>query len=128
MSGYSGYNFDKEFWRFLVEDLIKMYRPLRVLDIGCANGCLVECFLDYKVETYGIDISGYILSKASDHVRPFLRQLDINSETIPFSNGYFDLITCLDVLEHISLLDHALLEIRRCLSKNGILFVKIPNP
>ena len=98
MSGYHGYDFGKEFWRVLVEDLIEMYHPKRVLDVGCAKGFLVECFLDYKVETYGIDISSYILSKAPDQVRPFLRKVDINHEPIPFPDRYFDLITCLDVL------------------------------
>jgi len=128
LSGYHGYNFGKTFWKALVEDILETHHPKRVLDVGCAKGFLVECFLDFEIEAYGIDISSYALQHAPDHVRPFLKQVDITQEPIPFPDQYFDLITCLDVLEHLSELDHALTEMYRCLRKNGKIVIKVPNP
>ncbi len=127
ISNYCGYYFGKDFWSILVEDLVEAYHPRRVLDVGCASGSLVECFLNFGIEAYGVDISSYILSKAPDRVRPLLKKVDLNQESIPFPDAHFDLILCLDVLEHISDLDHALREMRRCLSQNGRIFAKIPS-
>ena len=128
ISNYQGYNSGKEFWKVLVENLIETYHPRKVLDVGCAKGFLVECFLDYGVEAYGVDISSYALSKAPIKVRPLLRQVDLNYEPIPFPDECFDLIICLDTLEHISELNNALGEMSRCLKKSGRIYTKIPKP
>lgn len=47
-----------------------------------------------------------------------------NSELLPFPSGYFDLITCVDVLEHIPMknLPITLLALKRVLSPNGRIF------
>ncbi|HXV61504.1 MAG TPA: methyltransferase domain-containing protein, partial [Vicinamibacteria bacterium] len=48
---------------------------------------------------------------------------------LPFSTGEFDVVLCLDVLEHVALLDQpkALSEIARITKAGGQLFVTVPN-
>ena len=82
----------------IAEHLIRAVEPRRVLDVGCALGFLVEAFWDRGVEAWGMDISRY----AIENVRPDMRGyclLRSAADGIP--NGPFDLIACIEVLEHM---------------------------
>lgn len=50
----------------------------------------------------------------------------INVESLEFPDGYFDLIICNHVLEHVSDPSKALAEFSRCLSPNGRLITQTP--
>jgi SAM-dependent methyltransferase len=79
------------------EQLIRSLRPNRVFDAGCALGLLVEGFWDRGVETYGRDISNFAIA----NVRPDLRQYcEVGSIADPLP-GTYDLVTCIEVLEHM---------------------------
>lgn len=79
-------------------------RPARVLEIGCAQGHLVEELFTRGYDAYGIDYSDYILSIAVDSVKDRLRQgsmytvseLDFVKSKMPF-----DAVVSKDVLEHV---------------------------
>ena len=75
--------------------------PATVLDAGCAMGFLVEALRDQGVDAFGIDVSEYGLSQARADIRPFCRQ---DSVTEPFPRR-FDLIVCIEVLEHLPAAD-----------------------
>jgi SAM-dependent methyltransferase len=79
------------------QELIRSLRPSRVFDAGCALGLLVEGFWDRGVEAYGRDISSFAIA----NVRPDLRQYcEVGSIADPVS-GEYDLVTCIEVLEHM---------------------------
>lgn len=85
------------FFGHIAETLIRSFRPRRVFDAGCALGFLVEAFWDRGVETWGRDISDFAISE----VRPDLSQFcSLGSIADPIE-GTFDLITCIEVLEHM---------------------------
>lgn len=48
---------------------------------------------------------------------------------MPYHDNKFDLVICLDVLEHLAFKDQplCLLEIRRVLKENGKLLISVPN-
>lgn len=71
--------------------------PRRVFDAGCAHGFLVEALWDRGIEAWGRDISAYAVSQARADMRAFIAQ---GSITDPL-DGTFDLITCIEVLEHL---------------------------
>lgn len=71
--------------------------PATALDAGCALGVFVECLRDRGVDAAGVDVSEYAISRADERVRPFVRA---GSITEPFGARY-DLITCIEVLEHL---------------------------
>ncbi|CAN7154475.1 methyltransferase domain-containing protein [Trinickia sp. LjRoot230] len=50
----------------------------------------------------------------------------INVEKMPFPDGYFDVIICNHVLEHVEHPDQALAELSRCLAPNGHLIAQTP--
>lgn len=86
-----------EFFGNIADFIIETFRPKRVLDVGCAKGFLVECLRDRGVEAYGFDISEYAISQVREDIKPYVW---VQSVTEPIKEKY-DLITCIEVLEHI---------------------------
>ncbi len=90
----------------------------RILDVGCGEGILVE-----KLHKMGYDVTGLDLAYSSDLVR----KGDILN--MPFPDGGFDYILCLDVLEHLYYDKQApaILEMKRVLKSDGVLVLSLPN-
>ncbi|MFW2382935.1 MAG: methyltransferase domain-containing protein, partial [Acidimicrobiales bacterium] len=85
------------FFGLVADNIIADLRPQRVLDAGCAHGFLVESLRDRGVEAVGFDISEFAISQVPDKYREFVR---IGSLLDPIE-GKYDLITCVEVLEHL---------------------------
>ncbi len=85
------------FFDQIAKRIIEQFEPKTVLDAGCAWGFLVEAFRKRGVEAYGVDISEYAIQNIYPDIKPYCW---IGSITEPFPNKY-DLITCIEVLEHM---------------------------
>lgn len=85
------------FFSGIAEQIISSLKPQRVLDAGCAMGFLVEAFWDRGIGAQGIDISPYAISRVRRDIMPYCR---VASLTEPIEER-FDLITCIEVLEHM---------------------------
>jgi 2-polyprenyl-3-methyl-5-hydroxy-6-metoxy-1,4-benzoquinol methylase len=79
------------------DELIRSVRPRTVLDAGCAMGFLVEAFWDRGVAASGVDISTYAISHVRRDMQPHCRIASLR-ESI---EGQYDLVTCIEVLEHM---------------------------
>ena len=87
----------EEIFGRIADHIVRELRPAAVLDVGCAMGYLVEALRDRGIEAEGIDISEYALSCVREDIKPFCHEL---SATVPIERKY-DLITCIEVLEHL---------------------------
>ncbi len=87
----------QHFFSIIAQETVRGLRPRRVLDAGCAMGFLVEQFWDRGVHCDGIDVSEYAISRVRPDIRPFCK---VGSLTNPIP-GKYDLITCIEVLEHL---------------------------
>ena len=97
--------------------------PTYVLDVGCAMGYLVKAFQDLGVKSIGVDVSEYALKNAIvDEV--FL----MDAEKLGFKRNSFDLITAMDVVEHLEKPKKFASEAYRILKPSGYLFVVTPKP
>lgn len=85
------------FFGKVADHIVRELRPRRVLDAGCAKGFLVEQLRDRGVDAYGIDISEHAISEVHESVKDFCR---VGSLTDPIE-GHYDLITCIEVVEHM---------------------------
>jgi SAM-dependent methyltransferase len=85
------------FFDQIAKRLIEQSEPKTVLDAGCAWGFLVEGFRNRGVDAFGIDISEYAIQNVYPAIREYCR---VGSITEPFPSRY-DLITCIEVLEHM---------------------------
>ncbi len=97
--------------------------PQRILDMGCGTG-LNERVLRQFGEVTSAD--------QSDEALRFTRSRGVqqlvccSAEQLPFSRDSFDVITALDVLEHITEDNQALTELMRVLKPGGLLFITVP--
>lgn len=94
------------------------HKGMKFLDAGCGEGVIVEDLNGSGVNIIGLDMNYH--SK-------LVKRGDITK--MPFKNNSFDVILCLDVLEHLDYITQkrALLEINRVLKKGGIAIFSIPN-
>lgn len=86
-----------EFFGKIADELIRTFRMRRVFDAGCAKGFLVEALWDRGVLAFGRDVSRYAISEVRADVRQFC---SVGSLTEAIQDSY-DLITCIEVLEHM---------------------------
>ncbi|MEK7066667.1 MAG: class I SAM-dependent methyltransferase, partial [Patescibacteria group bacterium] len=101
----------------------------KVLDYGCGDG-VYESLLSKKTSIsskfYAVDISGEQLKKAKD----LFFETSLISEDNPktkYPDGYFDLIICSEVLEHVFSPENIISELHRVLKIGGILILTVPN-
>jgi SAM-dependent methyltransferase len=99
-------------------------RKERALDFGCGTGA----FLPY-LERYG-DVSAVDVDESAVafcHQRGRSEVLHVRAGSpLPFEDETFDLVTTLDVIEHIDDDVTALRELRRVLRPGGVLLVAVP--
>lgn len=81
----------------LADRIVADFHPGRALDAGCAIGMLVEALRARSVEAWGIDVSEHAIGQVHETARPFCRT---GSTATPFAERY-DLITCIEVVEHM---------------------------
>jgi SAM-dependent methyltransferase len=105
LGGYDNYSWDNEEWRrfflSLADRIVGIVDPRTVLDVGCARGLLVQALASKGIDATGTDISEHAVASAHDDVRDRLR---VASATEPLP-GRYDLVTCIEVLEHMSPVD-----------------------
>lgn len=107
----------------LADRIIAEIGPRSVLDAGCALGMLVEQLRARGVDAEGIDISDYAIAQADESVRPYVR---VGSITEPFNRRY-DLIVCIEVLEHMPRADAEAAIANMCAWSDDILFSSSPH-
>ncbi len=78
---------------------------VNLLDVGCGGGILTEAMAQRGASVTGIDMGLAPLDTARDHARESELSIDyIHSTAENFSQektAYFDVITCLEMLEHV---------------------------
>ncbi len=113
-------------------ELLKPTPTDRVLDEGCFNGALEYHFLDGNVaEWHGIDANEEAIKHALawHGAKPTVKSSfqTAYAETIPFADGYFDKILCLDVFEHVGNEEKVAAELYRVLKPGGTLVLSVPH-
>ncbi len=105
-------------------DRLSLPEHARILDAGCGSGRTLEDLVDY-----GEVISGLELNEDAAQVARSrgVGEVQIGRlEEIPWESDHFDLITCLDVLEHVPDDREALSELRRVTRPGGWLLATVP--
>jgi ubiquinone/menaquinone biosynthesis C-methylase UbiE len=104
---------------------------IRILDVGCATGRLLESLANAGVKNlHGVDIASRIVESAKRRLANRDIFADIRTadaeENLPWPNSTFDLVTLTGVLHHFTHPDKALAEIYRVLNNKGQLLILEP--
>jgi SAM-dependent methyltransferase len=105
-------------------DRLALPAGARILDAGCGSGRTLVELAHYGGEVCGIELN----SDAAELARARgLGDVEVGRlEELPWEDGAFDLITCLDVIEHVPDDVTALVELRRVVAPGGWLLVTVP--
>jgi SAM-dependent methyltransferase len=108
---------------------LNLSRGDRVLDIGCAQGYALVGLAKKGCTAFGIDVIPELVQRAQRNIVeanvtafPILA----SGEALPFVDGAFDAVICIEVLEHIPDAEIVLTEIRRVLKQGGRLCLAVP--
>jgi 2-polyprenyl-3-methyl-5-hydroxy-6-metoxy-1,4-benzoquinol methylase len=100
----------------------------RVLDAGCGVGWGSELLRLAGAESVvGVDLSEDALADARRRA-PACEFVPGDLQKLPFEDGEFDVVVCMEALEHTMDTGSALDELARVLRPDGILLVSSPNP
>lgn len=101
-----------------------------LLDVGCNVGELLTCCQQQHptMRLAGIEINPDALKQAKRNLPEVNLQVG-RAESLPFPEGSFDCVTCIEVLEHIPVQhrEQALREIRRVLRPGGRFILRVPH-
>lgn len=96
-----------------------------LLDIGCAQLNLLRMLRHNYKNAYGVDISKHDIW--TNHPDIECRQVNVDTEKLPFPDMSMDTITMCMALEHVFDPFHAMREIHRLLKPTGWAVIQVPN-
>lgn len=114
-------------FQLTLQELFDLADPRSLLDVGCGEGVLVHEWatqMDSR-RVVGIDLeepsiqAGWAARQA-----PNLQYMVMRAENLPFAKDEFDLVSAIEVLEHVPDPEHTLSEMTRCAQRR--LLVSVP--
>jgi 2-polyprenyl-6-hydroxyphenyl methylase/3-demethylubiquinone-9 3-methyltransferase len=102
--------------------VISDWRGLKVLDVGCGGGFTCEFLSNRGAQVYGIDQSTPCIDAAKVHAEKIGLPITYCAgvaEALPFGDASFDVVVCVDVLEHVDSPTRTVEEIGRVLKPGG---------
>jgi len=114
-------------WRF---DMVERFNcsfnltsGARILDIGCGTGLMLK-----KLENHGMAVGIDLAPKAIEYCRKcgVINVVRGTAEHLPFSDDTFDVVTALDLIEHVDDDTGVLINAFRVTKPGGVVLVTVP--
>jgi 2-polyprenyl-3-methyl-5-hydroxy-6-metoxy-1,4-benzoquinol methylase len=102
----------------------------RVLDVGCQTGALAIALSERGANVSGMDLESKLIEAATIRARCHGARAEFRvafAESLPFESASFDVVTFIDVIEHVRDAAKALGEIARVLRPGGVVYLQGPN-
>ncbi len=100
-----------------LDELFAGASPTSLLDVGCGEGVLVHEWAQRlgEARVVGIDLEEPSVQAGwAEREAPNLEYRVMRAENLPFAENEFDLVTAIEVLEHVPDPEHTLSEMARC--------------
>jgi 2-polyprenyl-6-hydroxyphenyl methylase/3-demethylubiquinone-9 3-methyltransferase len=97
------------------------------LDVGCGAGLLAEPLARLGAKLTAIDASPELIEVAREHARAMAIEIDYRAAAVEEIEGQFDLITCMEVIEHVADPAAFMTALAKRLAPDGLLFLSTPN-
>ena len=105
-------------------------RPLEgktALDVGCGAGLLCEPLARMGAKVTGIDAAPELIEAAQEHAAGQRLEIDYRAVDVLDIEGQFDLVTSLEVIEHVAEPAAFVKGLARRLAPDGLLILSTPN-
>ncbi|MFN3551297.1 MAG: class I SAM-dependent methyltransferase [Endomicrobiia bacterium] len=116
-------------WHIAKRKLVVNFIPktnCKILDVGCGTGKLMEELLQNGHLVYGIENEPTAIEFCKKRGIEKIQIFNLE-ENLNIDNDSFDVITCLDVLEHIEKDENLIKEFKRIVKPSGILILTVPS-
>jgi len=100
---------------------------MKLLDVSCGTGNLIRCAEERGIEGYGIDISETAVILARSKVKDSERIVLADASSLPYKDGYFDLVTNFASLQYYTDQEKAVSEMARVARRGARLCIAVPN-
>jgi ubiquinone/menaquinone biosynthesis C-methylase UbiE len=95
-----------------------------LLDVGCGTGFFFELLLpDCRAKLAGLDISPAMLAVARRKFGDRVSLVEGTAASLPFGDGVFDVVTCIQSFHHYPYPEKAMSEFFRVLSPGGLFII-----
>jgi len=98
------------------------FKNLKLLDVGCGGGLIAEPMTRLGAKVTGIDASEKNINVAKFHAEQMNLKINYLATTPENLNEEFDVILCLEIIEHVADVDLFIKSCSKLLKKNGIIF------
>jgi 2-polyprenyl-6-hydroxyphenyl methylase/3-demethylubiquinone-9 3-methyltransferase len=97
------------------------------LDVGCGAGLLTEPLTRLGAKVTGIDATPAVILVAREHAAAMALDIDYRVGDVQEIEGQFDLVTCMEVIEHVADPAAFVRALAKRLSSGGLLIMSTPN-
>jgi 2-polyprenyl-6-hydroxyphenyl methylase/3-demethylubiquinone-9 3-methyltransferase len=105
-------------------------RPLdgkSALDVGCGAGLLAEPLARLGAKVTAIDAAPELIAVARDHAAMMGLAIDYRASPVEDLKGQFDLLTSMEVIEHVADPAAFMMALAKRLAPGGLLVLSTPN-
>ena len=105
-------------------------RPLEgksALDVGCGAGLLTEPLARLGAKVTGIDAAPEVIAVAREHASTSRLEIDYRAGDVQELQSQFDLVTCMEVIEHVADPAIFLRALVARIAPGGLLIMSTPN-
>jgi len=107
-----------------IRNLKNWNKKTKLLEIGAGNRTLKK-FLPHEITYHSMDFDpedkNAFFKVKHDYT------FDLDKGKLPIKNNFYDIVVCLETLEHVMYPERVLKEIKRITKINGLLFLSMPN-
>src|SRR4051812_5025585 len=97
------------------------------LDVGCGAGLLAEPLARLGAKVTGIDAAPELIAVAREHAAAMGLEIDYRAGDVQAVEGRFDLVTSMEVIEHVAEPDAFIKALAKRLAPGGLLILSTPN-
>ena len=97
------------------------------LDVGCGAGLLAEPLARLGAKVTGVDASPEVIAVAGEHANGSGLEINYRAGELTSIEGQFDLVTCMEVIEHVANPAVFVQALAKRLAPGGLLVLSTPN-
>ena len=108
----------------------RSFKPLEgktALDVGCGAGLLAEPLARLGAKVTAVDAAAELIAAAKLHAQGQSLDIDYRASTVEALDGQFDLVTSMEVIEHVADPQAFVSSLAARLAPGGLLIISTPN-